>query len=246
MRTDGGVPRVQLGPHRRHWHGEGAEQLPAGLGDGRQHAAQALQAEHPRGWGSRSTHHQLAAVYPRAGRCPHAVPPRGRHRADDPRRPRRRAPVVLRGIEQMPLHGTSMVYTFDGDVSDAASPRSTSRCSATAAIWADGLKAVAYHVRYSEYDDDVWELYHLDEDFSECNDLAKKEPERLQKLVQLWWEEAEKYDDLSLDDRGFAERRAMSKGRPGLPESGVISSSAPVSSTFRAARAVRDRPLVSN
>ena len=126
------------------------------------------------------------------------------------------APDVLRGIEQMPLHGTSMVYTFAGDGPTRKSAQYFEMFGHRA-IWADGWKAVAYHVRDSEYDDDVWELYHLDEDFSECNDLAEKEPERLQKLVQLWWEEAEKYDVLPLDDRGFAERRAMSKGRPGAP-----------------------------
>src|SRR5690606_12357397 len=48
---------------------------------------------------------------------------------------------------------------------------------------------------------DKWELYHLDEDFNETNDLSKKEPERLKALLDLWWHEAEKYDVLPLDDR---------------------------------------------
>lgn len=126
------------------------------------------------------------------------------------------APEVIRGVEQMPIHGTSMVYTFDGD----GATRKTSQyfeMFGHRAIWADGWKAVAYHVRDADYDDDVWELYNLAEDFSECRDLADAEPERLQKLVQLWWEEAERFDVLPLDDRGFAERRAASKGRPGAP-----------------------------
>jgi arylsulfatase len=85
------------------------------------------------------------------------------------------------------------------------------------AIWAEGWKAVSYHVRDADYGDDVWELYNLAEDFSECNDLAEKEPERLQKMIQLWWDEAHRYDVLPLDDRGFAERRAASKGRQSAP-----------------------------
>ena len=126
------------------------------------------------------------------------------------------APDVLRGIEQMPLHGVSMAYTFDAD----GPTRKASQyfeMFGHRAIWADGWKAVAYHVRGSDYEDDVWELYNLAEDFSECRNLADSEPERLQKLIQLWWEEAQTYDVLPLDDRGFAERRAESKGRPGAP-----------------------------
>lgn len=126
------------------------------------------------------------------------------------------APATLRGIEQMPLHGVSMAYTFDTD-GPTRKKSQYFEMFGHRAIWADGWKAVAYHVRDSDYDGDVWELYNLAEDFSECHDLAEAEPERLQKLVQLWWEEAEAYDVLPLDDRGFAERRAESKGRPGAP-----------------------------
>ena len=42
-------------------------------------------------------------------------------------------------------------------------------------------------------DKDSWELYNLDEDFSEANDLAAKHPEKLAELKKLFWEEAEKY-----------------------------------------------------
>jgi len=56
----------------------------------------------------------------------------------------------------------------------------------------DGWKAVAYHERHSPYEDDVWELYHLEEDSSDCHDLAQ----------------AERYGVFPLDDRNFAERVA--------------------------------------
>ena len=42
-------------------------------------------------------------------------------------------------------------------------------------------------------DKDKWELYHIDEDFSQANDLAAKHPEKLAELKELFWEDAEKY-----------------------------------------------------
>ena len=51
------------------------------------------------------------------------------------------------------------------------------------------------------FEDDVWELYHVAEDFSECTDLATQHPEKLRELIDLWWAEAEKYNVLPLDSR---------------------------------------------
>ena len=79
-------------------------------------------------------------------------------------------------------------------------------------IWHDGWKAVAYHPPYTAFDDDVWELYHLDDDFSEVHDLAPTEPERLADLQARWWAEAERNQVLPLDDR-FAERFAENAER---------------------------------
>ena len=44
-------------------------------------------------------------------------------------------------------------------------------------------------------------MFHLDRDFSETNDLAAAEPDRLAALIDLWWADAEKYKVLPLDDR---------------------------------------------
>jgi arylsulfatase len=54
------------------------------------------------------------------------------------------------------------------------------------------------------FDEDVWELYHVAEDLTECHDLAAEQPERLAELVDLWWMEARKYDVLPLDNRPVA------------------------------------------
>lgn len=55
------------------------------------------------------------------------------------------------------------------------------------------------------WDDDVWELYHIAEDFSHAEDLAEENPEKLRELQDLFMAEAAKYNVLPLDDR-FAER----------------------------------------
>ncbi|MEO6197670.1 MAG: arylsulfatase, partial [Dehalococcoidia bacterium] len=68
------------------------------------------------------------------------------------------------------------------------------------AIYVDGWKAVSFHMPGSSFDADKWELYHIDEDFSECSDLADEHPEKLQTLIDGWWEEAERYNVLPLAD----------------------------------------------
>ncbi len=84
------------------------------------------------------------------------------------------------------------------------------------AIWHDGWKAVSFHRRGNTHDQDSWELYHLDDDFSECNDLAARSPKRLQEMISLWWAEARRFGVLPLDDRGFPER-AVKYQTPGSP-----------------------------
>jgi len=127
-------------------------------------------------------------------------------------------PQVYNGVPQMPVHGVSMRYSFE----DAAAPtrRQTQyfEMFTHRAIWHDGWKAVSFHQRGNSYDQDAWELFNLDEDFSECNDLAAKHPDRLKDLIGRWWAEAGRFGVLPLDDRGFPERavRYQSHGSPRL------------------------------
>lgn len=51
------------------------------------------------------------------------------------------------------------------------------------------------------FDEDVWELYHLAEDFSEAHDLADSHPDKLAELQAIWWEDARRFQVLPLDDR---------------------------------------------
>ena len=109
-------------------------------------------------------------------------------------------PREFRGAAPLPLQGTSFAYTFDNP--EAATQKTVQyfETMGDRAIWSDGWKAVARHTAGAAYDDDVWELYHAAEDFSETNNLAGIEPERLQNMIRLWKSEADKYDVLPLAD----------------------------------------------
>ena len=83
------------------------------------------------------------------------------------------APAQFRGVEQMPLHGASLAASLASP--DASPARSVQYFEMLGhrGIWHDGWKAVTHHERETAFDDDRWELYHLEEDFSETNDLAR-------------------------------------------------------------------------
>ncbi len=112
-------------------------------------------------------------------------------------------PGQVNGVAQMPVHGESLAYTFEAANRDVPSRKRSQyfEMYGSRAIWADGWKAVAFHPPGKPFDEDRWELYHLDTDFSETRDLAKQEPERLARMIELWWTEAGRYGVLPLDDR---------------------------------------------
>ncbi len=115
-------------------------------------------------------------------------------------------PAVRRGISQRPFDGQSMVPTLQ-DPNAPATPRTQYfETVGNRAIWKDGWKAVAFHRRGADFTSDRWELYHVDEDFSESRNLAEEQPDTLEDLVATWWSEARRNKVLPLDDRGFAER----------------------------------------
>jgi arylsulfatase len=114
-------------------------------------------------------------------------------------------PKVYRGVEQYPLSGVSMKYTFDAKPDDPTQKHVQYYAMlGTRAVWEDGWKAVAVHAPISgkgHFDQDNWQLYNTDADRSEMNDLAKENPEKLEHLKKLWFEEADKNLVLPLDDR---------------------------------------------
>jgi arylsulfatase A-like enzyme len=122
-------------------------------------------------------------------------------------------PHDIKGVVQQPIDGVSLRYSFSSAQQPTPSRAQYFEMFGHRGIWKDGWKAVCHHERGTNFDDDRWELYHLDADFSECDDLAEKRPDKLRELVELWWQEAEKYDVLPLDDRTM-ERYNVPKPRP--------------------------------
>ncbi|OIK16019.1 arylsulfatase [Bacillus sp. MUM 116] len=121
-------------------------------------------------------------------------------------------PKIVEGVPQMPLHGISMRHTFTQP--DAPSKRKTQYFEMLGhrAIWLDGWVAVTYHQMGVPFNQDQWELYHVNEDFSQKFNLAEKYPEKLKELQMIWWGEAKKYGVLPLDDD------LIKKGYDGLQE----------------------------
>jgi arylsulfatase A-like enzyme len=112
-------------------------------------------------------------------------------------------PDEYKGVEQKPVEGVSLAYSFNN--ADAPTQKQVQyyEMFGHRALWHDGWKAVTYHEWGSggNFEDDQWELYNMDTDFSECHDLADQHPEKVKKMEEMWWEEAEKYQVLPLDDR---------------------------------------------
>ena len=111
------------------------------------------------------------------------------------------APRTHRGVDQLPVHGTSMRYSFADAGAPPARTRQYFETAGNRAIVDGQWKAVAAHRPGTAFDADRWELYNIARDVAEANDLSAEEPERLRKLQEAWWEEARRYGVLPLDDR---------------------------------------------
>ena len=111
------------------------------------------------------------------------------------------APSHLLGVEQLPIDGTSLLYTFDAPRAPTRKRIQYFELMGNRGIWADGWKAVSRHFKGGDFAEDRWELYHLDDDFSEVADLAQRHPEKLRELVALWEAEAACNHVYPLDDR---------------------------------------------
>ena len=131
-------------------------------------------------------------------------------------------PKIVNGVEQYPMDGVSMLYTVD----DAkAADRHTTQyfeMFGNRAIYHDGWVAATRHsipwlnVPLPPLKDDVWELYHVAEDFSEADDLAAQNPGKLKELQALFMKEAERNHVLPIDDRRVERFNPAVAGRPDL------------------------------
>jgi arylsulfatase len=117
-------------------------------------------------------------------------------------------PDEVKGYQQLPLEGVSVRSTFED--AEAPTPKESAFFSmlGSRAVWHRGWKAVSVHptiAGWSNFDQDRWELYHVDEDPTEMHDLAAEQPAKLQELVNHWFHLAGLYNGLPLDDRTAVE-----------------------------------------
>lgn len=138
------------------------------------------------------------------------------------------------GHKQMDLDGVSMKYSFDDNVAPTNHPEQYYELFGNRALYKDGWKAVTIHGNRmpwiinatASFEDDVWELYHIDEDFSESHNVADEYPEKLEELKARWEELAWEnnvyplYDDMiqriaKQQDRLFGDRKVFTYYPPG-------------------------------
>jgi arylsulfatase len=133
-------------------------------------------------------------------------------------------PLSVEGIQQQPIEGVSMLYSFDD--AKAAEQHETQyfEMFGNRGIYHKGWTAVTRHKtpwlmvgeKVAAFDDDIWELYDTNKDWSQANNLAKQMPEKLHHLQRLWLIEATRYNVLPLDDRVAERLNADLAGRPVL------------------------------
>jgi arylsulfatase len=117
-------------------------------------------------------------------------------------------PDSLGGVAQSPVHGTSFAASLTEPEAPDRHTVQYFEIFGCRALYLEGWKAVSFHPMQDTshgFEEDQWELYQVETDPSECHDLALQEPERLQRMVDRWWEEARTYGALPLDNRAFSE-----------------------------------------
>ena len=140
----------------------------------------------------------------------------------------------LDGEKQLPFDGVSMKYAFNKTDAQTEHPEQYYELFGNRAIYKDGWKAVTIHAnrmpwnlnKVAPFENDVWELYHIDEDFSESVNVADKYPEKLEELKKRWEELAWEnnvfplYDDMiqriaKQQGRIFGDRKVFTYYSPG-------------------------------
>ncbi len=140
-------------------------------------------------------------------------------------------PEKVKNYVQAPLEGQELNYSFAQPTAPTRHTQQYYTIAGSRAIYKDGWKAsAAHHPDYLDFTDfvgeeknivsdpskDVWELYNLNEDFNERNNLAAKNPEKLAELKALYEADARKYNVYPLIDWDFASkaRRAQYANKP--------------------------------
>jgi arylsulfatase A-like enzyme len=132
-------------------------------------------------------------------------------------------PTIVNSVQQAPIEGFSMLYSFDD--ARAADRHETQyfEMFCNRGIYHKGWTAVTRHSTpwdmskpLPAFEDDVWELYDTNKDWTQARDIAKDHPKKLHELQTLWLIEAAKYSVLPLDDRRVERFNPDLAGRPQL------------------------------
>ena len=102
-------------------------------------------------------------------------------------------PESIKGVHQQPFTGISMKYTFDNAEASDEKTIQYYEVMGNRGIYKDGWKAVVNHTFTEKYEDDAWELYHVEDDYSEKYNIADKYPNKLRELQEDFMHEAGKY-----------------------------------------------------
>jgi arylsulfatase A-like enzyme len=148
------------------------------------------------------------------------------------------APVMVDGIAQKPIEGTSMAYTWDRANANAPSTRRTQyfEMFGNRGIYHDGWYAntrpisppwrLAATLPTDVMNSYQWELYDLTKDWTQDNDLAASNPAKLKEMQELFMVEAAKYQvfplDNSLATRMVTPRPSLAAGRNVFTYSGEL------------------------
>jgi arylsulfatase len=133
-------------------------------------------------------------------------------------------PTMVHGVTQSPYEGTSMVYSFDSANAPERHDLQYFEMFGNRGVYFQGWSAVTKHrtpwvmgaAKLPAFDDDVWELYDGNSDYSQAHDLSSQHPDKLHELQRLWLIEATKYNVIPLDDRTAERINADIAGRPQL------------------------------
>jgi len=133
-------------------------------------------------------------------------------------------PLSVNGVQQHPIEGVSMAYAFNDPKAAEQHETQYFEMFGNRGIYHKGWTAVTRHKtpwlligeKTPAFDDDVWELYDTNKDWTQANDLSKELPEKLHELQRLWLIEATRYNVLPMDDNLGARLNSDTAGRPQL------------------------------
>ena len=132
-------------------------------------------------------------------------------------------PDSINGVAQKPIEGISFAYTFDNAKAKERHTTQYFELGSNRGLYHDGwmtsvISIIPWESVHKDVDPDTqkWELYNLEKDFSQANDLATANPQKLRELQDLWWAEAAKHNVLPMDWRVQERLNSELAGRPSL------------------------------